>query len=96
MKVIARGRGTGKTKELLYEAWKNNGQVLCMNKRAIQAKADVYGFTGLTIIDWNDILYGQFYDEKPLYIDEAEYVFATLLKNDFNLNLEGIDVNLED
>lgn len=43
MKIIARGRGTGKTKELLQDAFKENGQVLSCNKRALQAKADSYG-----------------------------------------------------
>jgi len=96
MKVIARERGTGKTKELLYDAWRNNGQVLCINKRAIQSKAEAYGFIGLSIIDWNDILYGEYDKNKLLYIDNAEEVFAILLENDFELKLEEMNVNLED
>ena len=40
MKIIARGRGTGKTTELLHDAAENNGQVLVGNKRAIQVKAE--------------------------------------------------------
>ena len=47
MKIIARGRGTGKTKELLQDAFKANGQVLSCNKRALQAKADSYGLPDL-------------------------------------------------
>ena len=96
MKVIAKGRGTGKTKELLYDAWRNNGQVLSLNKRAIQSKSEAYGFIGLPIIDWNDILYGEYDKNKPLYIDNAELVFAYLLANDFELKVEGMNVNLED
>lgn len=95
MKIIARGPGTGKTKELLYEAWNSGGQVLTLNKRALQSKAEAYGFF-LPIIDWNDILYGEYDKNKPLYIDNAEEVFAVLLKNDFELKLEGMNVNVED
>jgi len=96
MKVIARPVGTGKTRELLYEAWSNNGQVLSLNKRAIQSKAEAYGYVDLPIIDWNDLLYGEYNKNKPLYIDNAEYVFAEYLKDTFELNLEGLNVNLED
>lgn len=96
MKVIARERGTGKTKELLYEAWQAHGQVLSLNKRAIQSKAEAYGFIGLPIIDWNDILYGEYDKNKPLYIDNAEGVFAILLENDFELKLAGMNVNIGD
>ena len=96
MKVIAKGRGTGKTKELLFEAFMKGGQVLTTNKRALQSKADAYGYVGMTILDWNDMLYGDYSKDKPLYIDNAEYVFAELFDNDFELKLEGIDVNLED
>lgn len=96
MKVIARGRGTGKTKELLNDAYKNNGQVLTCNKRALRIKADKYGLYDLPILDWNALLYGEYDKNKPLYIDNAEEVFVELFENDFELKLEGINVNLED
>ena len=96
MKVIAKGRGTGKTKELLFEAFMKGGQVLTTNKRALQSKADAYGYVGMTILDWNDMLYGEYNKERPLYIDNAEDVFAELLENDFEIKLEGLNVNLDD
>ena len=96
MKVIAKPRGTGKTRELFALAAQNNGQVLTTNKRAMRAKADNYGWYDLSILDWNDLLYGEYDKNKPLYIDNAEDVFAELLDNDFELKLEGLNVNLED
>ena len=96
MKIIARGRGTGKTKELLQDAFKENGQVLSCNKRALQAKADSYGLPDVQIFDWNDLMYGRYDKNKPLYIDNAEYVLAQLLEADFELKLGGMDINLED
>ena len=96
MKVIAKGRGTGKTKELLYEAFTKNGQVLTTNKRALQSKADAYGYVGMTILDWNDMLYGQYHPNKPLYIHKADEVFQQLFKEDFELKLEGMSVLIGD
>jgi len=92
MKVVARSRGTGKTKELLFEAWLKGGQVLTTNKRALQSKADAYGYIGLPIMDWNDVLYGEFNKEKPLYIHKADEVMAELFENDFELKLAGLSV----
>ena len=92
MKVVARGRGTGKTKELLFEAWMKGGQVLTTNKRALQSKIEAYGFVGLSLLDWNDILYGEFDKNKSLYIHKAEEVMAELFENDFELKLSGISV----
>ncbi len=96
MKVIAKGRGTGKTKELLYEAFTKGGQVLTTNKRALQSKADAYGYVGMTILDWNDMLYGQYHPNKPLYIHKADEVFQQLFKEDFELKLEGMSVLIGD
>ena len=96
MKVVARERGTGKTKELLFEAWMKGGQVLTTNKRALQSKVEAYGFIGLPILDWNDILYGEFDKKKPLYLHKAEEVMAELFDNDFELKLEGMSVLIGD
>ena len=92
MKVIAKGRGTGKTKELLYEAFTKGGQVLTTNKRALQSKADAYGYVGMTILDWNDMLYGEYHPNKPLYIHKADDVFTELFTNDFELKLKGMSI----
>lgn len=96
MKVIARGRGTGKTKELLTLAANDNGQVLTNNKYALKTKADNYGFYDLPIIEWNDLMYGNYDTKKPLYIDNAEWVFALLFEQDFEMKLAGINVSTED
>jgi hypothetical protein len=96
MKIIVRGRGTGKTTELLHDAAENNGQVLVANKRAIQVKAERYGITNVPIIDWNDLMYGGYDKNKPLYIDNAELFLERLFLDDFEQSLKGININLED
>ena len=96
MKVIAKPRGTGKTRELLTEAALHNGQVLTVNKRALQQKADAYGMFDVPILEWEDMMYGQYDSNKPLYIHKTEEVFQQLFKEDFELKLEGMSVLLED
>lgn len=96
MKVIAKPRGTGKTRELLTEAALNGGQVLTINKRALQNKADAYGMSDVLILEWNDMMYGGYDTNKPLYIHKAEEVFQQLFKEDFELKLEGLSVLIGD
>lgn len=96
MKVIAKPRGTGKTRELLTEAALNGGQVLTINKRALQQKADAYGMSDVLILEWDDMMYGGYDANKPLYIHKAEEVFQQLFKEDFELKLEGMSVLIGD
>ena len=96
MKVIARPVGTGKTKELLAEVQKTNGIVLTLNKRALQEKARTYGIFGLEIVDWNDLLYGNFSQEKPLYVHKLDDVMKEYFWDDFGVNLEGYSIAMED
>jgi len=97
MKVIARSRGTGKTRELLTAAYMNNAQVLTTNKRALQAKADAYHIPDVKVLDWNDLVYGNFDNNKPLYIHKMDEVIQVLLDSDFGkLKLEGFSVTKDD
>ena len=97
MKIIARPAGTGKTKEFLKEAFKNNAQVLTVNKRALYTKADAYGISDLTILDWNDMMYGDQDNTRPLYIHKVADVIQELLDSDFDgTKLEGMSITLED
>ena len=96
MKVIARPVGTGKTKELLNEAKDRNGIVLTLNKRALMTKAHGYGITGLEIIDLNDLIYGNYDRAKPLYVNKLEDVMKEYFKSDFDLEMMGYSVALEE
>jgi hypothetical protein len=96
MKIIARPQGTGKTRELLNQAYINHAQVLTTNKRALQAKSDAYLIPDVSIIDWNDLVYGNYDKNKPLYIHKLADVVQELLDNDFEgLKLECFTVTTE-
>ena len=92
MKVIAKPRGTGKTRELLTEAALNHGQVLTTNKYALRAKAEAYGIIDVPIYDWEDMMYNRYDFEKPLYIHKVDEVLTQLFKEDFTLKLEGVSI----
>lgn len=97
MKVIARSVGTGKTKELLFDAFMKKAQVLTTNKRALQAKAHAYGFVGIDIIDLEDLAEYNYDVTRPLYIHKITDVMQEILNSDFDhLKLEEISITVGD
>lgn len=97
MKVIARPAGTGKTKELLELADSEFGQILTTNKRGLKAKADAYGYDDVLIIDWNDMMYGNYSERRPLFIHKAEDVIQELLNSDFaGVKLKGLSLRMDE
>ncbi len=95
MKVIARPVGTGKTRELLDAAQAVGGTVLTLNKRALQEKARAYGIPEISIVDWNDLIYGNFDKDKPLYVHKLDDVMKEYFWDDFGVNLEGYSIAME-
>lgn len=97
MKVIARKVGTGKTKELLFDAFMHRAQVLTTNKRALQAKAHAYGLVGIDIIDLEDLAAFNYDATRPLYIHKITDVMQEILNSDFDqLKLEEVSVTIGD
>jgi len=82
-------RNTGKTKLLLEAANKVQGIVLTENKEALKVKANAYGFYDVNIIDYQDLIDGNFYLGQPLYIQKAELFLETFAKKQ-GLDLQGI------
>lgn len=70
--------GTGKTKELLSIAAKNNGQVLTTNKAALQVKAKSYGID-VPIIDLYDLSEKDYDLNKQIYINKIEDIALELM-----------------
>lgn len=96
MKVIARPVGTGKTKELLMAAQGADGIVLTGNKRGLQAKAQAYGIPEVTIVDWDDLIYGRMDTSKPLFVHKLDDVMKEYFWDDFGLKLEGYSIAMEE
>ena len=96
MKVIARPLGTGKTKELMDIALEADGIILTTNKRALQVKAEAYGYDSLCIIDLTDLLFGGDFDPtKLLFVHKLDDVMQEYFKAEFDLDLQGFSVRME-
>ena len=95
MNIIARPQGTGKTRELMEMALEADGLILTTNKRALQVKAESYGFDSLEIIDLSDLIYNDYDDSKPLFVHKLDDVMQEYFKADFNLDLRGFSVRME-
>jgi hypothetical protein len=107
MQKIIASRGTGKTKQLMYEAYHNNGIFVCQNVNHMREKANAYGFTGLNMISFYDFInnihdYPLSWTEttvrgykdpegKQFYIDEIEGFVQHICLN----NLAGYTLSLE-
>ena len=86
MKVIARPRGTNKTKQLIDDAIYMNAQILTTNKRALQQKIKAYGRPEtITVLELSDLIYGNYDKDKPLFIHKMEDVMSEYFKSDFDL-----------
>jgi len=88
IKIIG-ARNTGKTKLLLEAANKVQGTVLAENKEALKVKANAYGFYDVNIIDYQDLIDGNYYFGQPFYIQKAELFLETFAKRQ-GLDLQGI------
>ena len=91
MKIIARPRGTGKTRELLEYAATHNGQILTTDKRALQVKANAYGIN-VEIIEPYDFFEGDYNTDKFIYVHKIEDVFQELLGD----RITGYSIRLEE
>lgn len=96
MKIIARPQGTNKTRELLELANENHGLVLTTEPHALKVKAESYGFNDIEFVDWGGLLYNDYDSSRPLYIHKAGEVFKAYMKLDFDLDLEGFSITMEE
>ncbi len=88
IKIIG-ARNTGKTKQLLEAANKMQGTVLAENKEALKVKANSYGFYDVNIINYQDLIDGNYYYGQPFFIQKAELFLETFAKKQ-GLDLQGI------
>ena len=89
MKVIVRPIGTGKTKELFQAAATQSATILTENKRALQVKAESYGYPMLNIIDYKDLEDGNYYLGETIFIHKAENFLKWKFYKDYGLECGG-------
>ena len=89
-------RGSGKTSRLMLLAKEDGSTIVCSNPRAMEAKANAYGITGLNFIGYFEFL-KELHDYSNYYIDELEnFLYYFHHYNGFAGELKGYTISLED
>ncbi len=96
MKTIIRERDSGKAYELLEAANKENGIVVTENKAALQVKANAYGFYQATIIDYDDLMSGNYYLGMPVFIHNIDKFAKWLCLEQYGLIFSGFSATMEE
>ncbi len=89
MKTIIRGRDSGKAKELLEYAQQNDAMIITQNKRAFKVKAESLGFKDIEIIDYEDLQYDNYDDNKPVVIHNGDKMLYWLISQKYGLETIG-------
>lgn len=91
---VIKGRGTGKTKELMLFAQKNDAIFCCSNPYGMSIKAEAYGIYGLRFEAYDYILNSDADSDKFIVIDEIEsYIKYTIQST---AKFIGYTLSLED
>ena len=88
MFIVSGGKGTGKTKTLLMRAKMEDGIIACEDPNAMRERAHGYGITGLTIIQYTDLL-GDCND-KPIFVHDISKFMTSIFHgiNGYTINLD--------
>lgn len=91
MERIIKGRGTGKTYELMMKAKETGASIACMNPNAMKQKAYSYGITGLDFVSYSE-LFNDSTSYDSVMIDEIE----VFVRNYIDCPLLGYTLTNED
>ena len=87
-KYIVRENSSGKTRELLEFAKKNNLAVVCRDEAAMERKAQAYGIYGLKFCSYEDFASISFSKENHYGAIEEDYVIDEI-ENLMNYTTNG-------
>ena len=96
MITIIQNRGTGKAKQLLEAAHKNNATIITQDKRAFEVKAKSYGFSNVEILDYEDLENDDYTINKPVLIHNGDNFLEYLLDRYYGLKPIGFSATQED
>lgn len=100
MKIIAKGRGTGKTTELVRESARTGQYILATNKAHVQSIEQIAKKAGVTIpypvtvdeiVRMDRFTCGSSIQRDGLLVDEAIMVLSKLI----GLKITGVTISLE-
>jgi hypothetical protein len=92
MDRILGSRGTGKTKQLMYLAARNNGIFVSANPKAMRVKARDYGIemSEDQFASYHDLIEPMALGHRKLYIDEVDGLLQYI-----NPNISGYNLGLD-
>ena len=96
MITIIDGRETGKTKKLLETAKEKDAIILTQDKRAFEVKAKSYGYSNITILDYEDLENDNYDLNRPLMIHNGDKLLYYLMDRYYGLSVVGFTATQED
>ena len=93
MKTIIRRRDSGKARELIEAAVKENAVIITENKAALKVKAHGYGIDNVNICDYNDL--GNLPAGQRIMIHNMDNFTRDLLITEYGLDLIGFSATEE-
>ena len=94
MLTIIGERDSGKTKQLLEAARKNNYTILTQDKHAFEVKAHSYGFDDIKIIDLNDLKDDNYEYGDNILIHNGDKMLEWIFDYFYGLNVQGFSSTL--
>jgi len=95
MLTIIKERNSGKAKELLEIARKNNAIIVTQDKRAFAVKAHSYGYDDVEVIDYEDLDNDDYSIERPALIHNGDKMLDWLMDRFYGLKVIGFSATKE-
>jgi hypothetical protein len=89
MITIIRDRDSGKAKEILELARKNNAFIITQDKRAFQVKAKSYGYGDIEIKDYDDLNNDNYTLARPAIIHNGDKMLQWLMDQYYGIDILG-------
>ena len=96
MKVIIRGRDSGKAKELLAYAREHHAAVLTQDKHTFKVKAAGYGYDEIEILDYQDLYNDNYNWNTPIVVHNADKLLYYLMDKYYGLTTIGFTLTIEE
>lgn len=95
MFTIIQPRSSGKAKKILELARENQAAILTQDKRAFEVKAKSYGFSDITVLDYEDLENDSYSLDKPVIVHNGDKFLTYVLDRYYGLTPIGFSATEE-
>ena len=96
MITIIRNRDSGKAKQLMEIARKNNCAIITQDKAAFEVKAHSYGYDDIQIYDYNDLKDDTYSFGEHVLIHNGDKMLAWLLDYFYGIEVDGMSATCDE